>query len=110
MSEVVVPCSREHPWHRHELLCVAPKFWTYALVSWPATNRDEDTCEFAWNKGSVANSMMIAMIYVTPISRACNRSSFARPYIWRLMSFSRVIWPSVWPFDQGCTSAAATAR
>lgn len=29
--------------------------------------------------------------YVAPISRACSRSSFALPYIWRLMSFRRVI-------------------
>jgi hypothetical protein len=36
---------------------------------------------------------------VAPINRACKRSSFARPCIWRLMSFNRVIWPSVCPFD-----------
>lgn len=29
--------------------------------------------------------------YDAPINRACSRSSFARPYIWRLMSFRRVI-------------------
>ena len=33
-------------------------------------------------------------------------SIFPRPYIWRLTSLSLVIWPSVWPFDQGRLSAA----
>src|ERR1700730_5773672 len=38
---------------------------------------------------------------MAPSSRACRRSIFARPYIWRFTSFSFVICPSVWPFDQG---------
>jgi hypothetical protein len=33
----------------------------------------------------------------------------ARPYIWRFTSLSLVIWPSVWPFDQGSVMAAQTA-
>ncbi len=33
--------------------------------------------------------------YVWPITRACSRSSFPRPYIWRLTSLSLVICPSV---------------
>ena len=45
-----------------------------------------------------------------PITRARSKSSFARPYIWRLMSLSLVIWPSVWPLDQSSEKAASTAR
>src|SRR3954465_8356363 len=37
------------------------------------------------------------------------RSSFARPYMERLISFRRVIWPSVWPLLQGVARAAQTA-
>lgn len=37
------------------------------------------------------------------MSLACSRSSLARPYICRLMSFRRVICPSVWPLDHGET-------
>jgi hypothetical protein len=47
--------------------------------------------------------------YPAPMTRAWRRSSFPRPYIWRFTSLSLVIWPSVWPFDQGSPSAAATA-
>lgn len=36
---------------------------------------------------------------LAPTMRASSRSSFPRPYICRLMSFSLVICPSVWPFD-----------
>src|ERR1019366_10016844 len=46
---------------------------------------------------------------MAPSSRACRRSIFARPYIWRFTSFSFVICPSVWPFDQGSVRAARTA-
>jgi hypothetical protein len=46
---------------------------------------------------------------MAPISRACRRSIFARPYIWRFTSFSFVICPSVWPLDQGSVMAARTA-
>jgi hypothetical protein len=46
---------------------------------------------------------------MAPSSRACRRSIFARPYIWRFTSFSFVIRPSVWPFDQGSERAARTA-
>lgn len=45
----------------------------------------------------------------TPISRASSRFSLARPNICRFTSFRWVICPSVWPFDQGSVSAAATA-
>jgi hypothetical protein len=45
----------------------------------------------------------------TPISRASSRLSLARPNICRFTSFRWVICPSVWPFDQGSVSAAATA-
>ncbi len=38
-----------------------------------------------------------------------SRSRLARPYIWRLMVFSRLICPSVWPLLQSRDSAARTA-
>ncbi len=41
--------------------------------------------------------------------RARRRSIPAAPYICRFSIFSRLIWPSVWPLDQGSRSAAATA-
>lgn len=41
--------------------------------------------------------------------RALSSSRFARPYIFRLISLSRLILPSTWPLDQGSTMAAATA-
>lgn len=48
-------------------------------------------------------------VYAGARSRALNRSMLARPYIWRLRVFSRLICPSVCPFDQGSRRAAATA-
>jgi hypothetical protein len=33
------------------------------------------------------------------MTRACSKSSFPRPYIWRFTSLSLVICPSLWPFD-----------
>src|SRR4051812_42621345 len=47
--------------------------------------------------------------HVAPISRACSKSSLARPYIWRFTSLSLVIWPSVCPLDQDVVIAALTA-
>ncbi|MET4115906.1 transposase [Bradyrhizobium sp. JR1.5] len=47
--------------------------------------------------------------HVAPISRACSKSSLARPYIWRLTSLSLVIWPSVCPLDHDVAIAALTA-
>src|SRR4051812_38972061 len=47
--------------------------------------------------------------HVAPTSRACSKSSLARPYIWRLTSLSLVIWPSVCPLDQEVVIAALTA-
>src|SRR4051812_47588466 len=38
-----------------------------------------------------------------------SRSKLARPYICRLISLSRVIWPSAWPLLQGVVSAARIA-
>ena len=43
------------------------------------------------------------------MTRASGRSSFPRPYVWRLTSFSLQIWPSAWPFDQPDEIAALTA-
>ncbi len=42
-------------------------------------------------------------------TRRRRRSTFARPYIWRFTSFSRVTCPAVWPLDQGSVSAATSA-
>ena len=60
------------------------------------------------NDGSVS-FLMMAPGYAAPMSRACRRSIFARPYIWRFTSFSRVTWPSVWPLDHEVVIAARTA-
>ena len=43
------------------------------------------------------------------MTRACSRSSFPRPYVWRLTSFSLQIWSSAWPLDQPDEIAALTA-
>src|SRR3954447_8704578 len=43
------------------------------------------------------------------MTRAWSRSIFPLPYIWRFTSLSLVIWPSVWPLDQGEVIAALTA-
>lgn len=58
-------------------------------------------------RGSGALSMQLP--HPAPISRASSRSSLARPNICRFTSLRRVIYPSIWPFDHGLTSAAATA-
>ena len=39
--------------------------------------------------------------YDSVTRRALRRSVFARPSIWRFSVFSRLIWPSVCPFDHG---------
>ena len=44
--------------------------------------------------------------HTAPRRRALSKSRPARPYIWRLTSFSFVFCPSVWPFDHGSVSAA----
>ena len=44
-----------------------------------------------------------------PMTRACRRSSFPRPYICRLTSLSLQICPSVWPLDHPDEIAALTA-
>ena len=45
-----------------------------------------------------------------PASTRCrNKSSFARPYIWRFNIFKRLMLPSVGPFDHGSDAAALTA-
>lgn len=61
----------------------------------------------AANRGS--DALLVVPGQVAPMTRAWRRSSFPRPYIWRLTSFSLVICPSVWPFDQGDVMAAAMA-
>ena len=38
-----------------------------------------------------------------------SRSRLARPYIWRLIVFRRLICPSVWPLLQSSITAARTA-
>ena len=43
-------------------------------------------------------------------TRARRSSKPARPYIWRLIIFSRLIWPSTWPVLHGVSTAAATAE
>ena len=42
-------------------------------------------------------------------TRSRNRSKWARPYIWRLMVFSRLMQPSTGPLLHGSCSAASTA-
>ncbi len=42
-------------------------------------------------------------------TRARSKSRFARPYIWRLRNFSRLICPSTCPLLQGDSKAARTA-
>ncbi len=42
-------------------------------------------------------------------TRLRSRSKPARPYIWRLSIFSRLIWPSACPLLHGSDSAARTA-
>jgi hypothetical protein len=32
-----------------------------------------------------------------PRTRFLSKSNFARPYIWRLINFKRLTWPSTWP-------------
>ena len=59
--------------------------------------------------GSDAILMTLGPAQTVASSRASSRSSLARPYIWRLISLSLVICPSVWPFDQGLVIASATA-
>lgn len=41
--------------------------------------------------------------------RRLSRSRLARLYIWRLIIFSRLIWPSTGPVPQGSVTAARTA-
>jgi len=43
-------------------------------------------------------------------TRARRSSKPARPYIWRLIVLSRLIWPSTWPVLQAVSTAAATAE
>jgi hypothetical protein len=42
-------------------------------------------------------------------NRWASRSSLARPYIWRLIVFSRLIWPSTCPVLHGSVAAVCTA-
>src|SRR3954447_9831050 len=44
-----------------------------------------------------------------PSTRQRRRSNPARPYISRLMTLSRLTWPSTWPLLHGSVSAARTA-
>src|SRR4051812_15206580 len=41
--------------------------------------------------------------------RRRRRWKLVRPYIWRLISLRRVIWPSAWPLLQGAVSAVRSA-
>ena len=43
-------------------------------------------------------------------TRARRSSKPARPYIWRLIILSRLIWPSTWPVLHDVSTAAATAE
>jgi two-component sensor histidine kinase/PAS domain-containing protein len=70
--------------------------------------REPDREGFGSKLGSDAH-LLTCRFYDTPIRRACSKSSFALPYIWRLMSFKRVICPSVCPFDHGEMIAFLTA-
>ena len=67
-------------------------------------------CETAlkWGSESLLVQSM-SMVHAAPRRRARSRSSLARPYICLLIILSLVIWPSVWPFDQGSAIAARTA-
>lgn len=65
-------------------------------------------CVSACNFGSDSESMHIGL-YDARARRALSKSMFARPDIWRLSVFSRLICPSVCPFDHGSRRAAATA-
>ena len=64
-------------------------------------------CKIAFNKGSDAISVHRAQS--APRRQARSRSRCARPYICCLTSLSLVIWPPVWPLDQGSSIAAAIA-
>ena len=78
---------------------------TYASTS---LRRQPVECVSACNSGS--ESLLVHLVdHDTATRRALSRSMLARPYIDRLRSFSRLICPSVWPFDQGSVRAAATA-
>ena len=69
------------------------------------SKRATESCQSAFKFGSDAISMMFTAARVAPINLARRRSIFALP-ICGLTSLSLVIWPSVWPFDHGWTSAA----
>ena len=72
----------------------------------PALKRDPLS---APKKGSDSLSVHLCGHHAAPSSRALRRSSFARPYIWRLTSLSLVMCRSVCPLDHGSDRAAATA-
>jgi hypothetical protein len=64
-------------------------------------------CESASKFGS--DALLVTIDHAGPMTRAWRRSSFPRPYIWRLTSLSLQIWPSAWPLDQPEESAEVTA-
>ena len=69
---------------------------------------EDENCEQACKKGS-ESILVQSPVHDAAIRRAFRRSILARPYICRLRVFRRLIWPSVWPLDQGSVRAATTA-
>jgi hypothetical protein len=63
-------------------------------------------------ESGVSSSLLVTIcfpFYAACSTRALKRSKFARPYICRLIVFSRLTCPSTGPLLQGSSSAAATA-
>jgi hypothetical protein len=54
--------------------------------------------ESVFRRGS--DALLMTIDHVAPMTRACKKSRFPRPYIWRLTSLSLQICPSAWPLDQ----------
>jgi hypothetical protein len=54
-----------------------------------------DLAPFRWGSTFGSDAVLMASCHSAPMSLACRRSSFPRPYTRRLTSFSLVICPSV---------------
>src|ERR671920_638786 len=62
---------------------------------------------FVWM--ALACAIPASLRQACPSTRQRSRSNPARPYISRLMTLSRLTWPSTWPLLHGSVSAARTA-
>ena len=82
------------PEHRHLGATRFPSDLTDVELDFFFTLDDAELeCQSASNRGSDSLSVQV-INHAAAISRALSRSRFARPYIWRLMSLSRLILPS----------------